>query len=137
MDSLVYAGRVTFLTWFVTNTAGLAVAAWMLDGIAFEGADWTEKLIPLVLVAAILSVIDMFVAPAVKLLSIPFIIVTIGLFLLVINALMLLLAGWVADQLDIGFVLDGFWTAVIGGVILSIVGWFVNNFLLEDRTYVS
>ncbi len=50
------------------------------------------------------------VKPVLTLLSFPFIIVTLGLFLLVINAAMLLLTGWLAEQLDIGFRVDGFWT---------------------------
>ena len=54
-------------------------------------------------------------------LSIPFIILTLGLFLLVINALMLMLTGWLAGELDIGFHVDGFWTAVGGAIVITIV----------------
>lgn len=122
-----------FLSWMVTNTAGLAVAAWFFDGIWFEGSDWQEKLLPLLIVAAIMSVISMYVAPVVKVLSLPFIILTIGLFLVVVNALMLLLAGWVADQFDVGFEVNGFWTAVGGAIVMSIVGWFVNVFVLDGE----
>ncbi|MFS3127455.1 phage holin family protein [Nocardioides sp. Bht2] len=123
---------MTFLRWMIANVAGLAVAAWFFDGIWFEGGDWQEKILPLVIVAAILSVIDIFVAPVVKILSIPFIIVTVGLFLLVINALMLLLTDWIAGVLDVGFSVDGFWTAVGGSIVISIVGWFVNIVVAED-----
>lgn len=115
----------------VSNTAGLAVAAWLFDGIWVEGSDWAEKLPSLLAVAAIMSVISIYVAPVVKLLSLPFIILTIGLFLLVINALMLLFAGWVAEQFGIGFGVEGFWTAVGGAIVLSIVGSFTSNFVLE------
>ena len=62
-----------------------------------------EKILPLLLVALILSLINSFVRPVLTILSIPFIIITLGLFLLVINAGMLLLTGWLADVLDIGF----------------------------------
>ncbi len=120
-----------FLSWMVSNTAGLAVAAWLFDGIWFEGADWQDKLPPLLIVAAIMSVIHIFVAPIVKILSLPFIILTIGLFLLVINALMLLLGDWIAEQFDIGFGVEGFWTAVGGALVLSIVGGFTSAFVLE------
>lgn len=120
-----------FLSWMVSNTAGLAVAAWFFDGIWFEGSDWQEKVPPLLVVAAIMSVIAIFVAPVVKLLSLPFIILSIGLFLLVINALMLMLGGWIAEQFDIGFGVEGFWTAVGGALVLSIVGSFTSAFVLE------
>lgn len=120
-----------FLSWWVADIAGLAVAAWFFDDIWFEGADWQEKLVPLLIGAAILAVIHAYVAPVVKLLSLPFIILTLGFFLLVVNAGMLLLAGWVAEQFDIGFGVDGFWTAVGGGIVLSIVGAFTSAFVLE------
>lgn len=121
------------LVWILTNTAALAVAAWMLDGISFEGADWQEKLLPTVIVAAILSVVSLYVAPVLKVLSIPFIIVTIGLFLLVINAVMLMFTGWLADQFGIGFTVDGFWNALFGSIIISLVGGFVRATMIEDN----
>lgn len=120
------------LAWIVANTAALAVAAWFLDGISFEGADWQEKFVPVLLVSVILSLVSLYVAPVLKILSIPFIILTIGLFLLVINAAMLLLTDWLADQLDIGFHVDGFWNALIGAIIISLVGGLVRATVLED-----
>ena len=56
-----------------------------------------------------MGLVSVFVEPVVKLLSLPFIVLTIGLFLLVINALMLMLTAWIAGLLDIGFHVDGFW----------------------------
>ena len=67
--------------------------------------------------------------PILQILSIPFIIVTLGLFLLVINAGMLLLTGWLAEQFDLGFHVDGFWTAVGGAIVITIVTWMVDGFL--------
>ena len=61
-----------------------------------------------------MGVIGAIVKPVVTLLSLPFVILTLGLFLLVINAWMLMLAGWVAGKLDLGFEVDGFWTALLG-----------------------
>lgn len=120
------------IIWILANTLALAAAAWILDGISFEGADWQEKLAPAILVAVILSVVSLYLAPTLKLLSIPFVILTLGLFLLVINALMLLLTGWVADQFDIGFRVDGFWNALFGSIIISIVGALARSVLPED-----
>lgn len=117
-----------FLTWLLTYAAGLAVAAWMLEGIWFNGPDGgsaeiKEKLLPLLLVALILGIVSTFVEPVLKLLSLPFIILTLGFLLLVINALMLMLTAKVADWFDLGFHVDGFWTALIGSIIVTVVGW--------------
>lgn len=117
-----------FVTWLLTYAAGLAVAAQLLAGIWFDGpdngqAELQEKLLPLLLVALILGLVSTFVEPVIKLLSLPFIILTLGLLLLVINALMLLLTAWLADAFDLGFHVDGFWNALVGSLIITVVGW--------------
>ena len=70
-------------------------------------------------------------------LSIPFIIVTLGLFLLVINAGMLLLTSWLADQLDIGFHVDGFWSAVGGAIVITLSTWVVDGVLGPTASVAS
>lgn len=121
-----------FITWLLTNAAGIAVAARLLDGITVEGADWKAKAVPLLVVALILGLVTVFVEPIVKVLSLPFIVLTIGLFLLVINALMLLLTSWIAGQADVGFHVEGFWTALIGSLIITIVTGFIDIAVLDD-----
>jgi putative membrane protein len=121
-----------FVIWLLTNAAGVAVAAWLLDGIAFTGpdsggAELQDKVVPLLLVALILGVVTSVVKPIVQLLSLPLIVLTIGLFLLVINALMLMLTGWIAEQVDLGFSVDGFWTALLGSVVITLVTWLVDS----------
>ena len=59
--------------------------------------------------------------------------VTLGLFLLVINALMLMLTGWLAEQLDIGFRVTGFWPAVGGAIVITVVTWIVDGLLAPDE----
>lgn len=122
---------VRLLAWLLAHAVGLAVAAWLLDGISFEGADWQEKVPELLLTAVILGLVSFFVKPLVNLLSIPLIILTLGLFLLVTNALMLLLTGWLADKVDVGFEVDGFWTALIGALVITLVAGFVDMVLPE------
>ena len=72
-----------------------------------------------------MTIINTFVAPVVKTLSLPFIVLSLGLFLLVINALLLLLTEWISARLPIGgavpFDVDGFWWAVLGSIVVSIV----------------
>lgn len=120
------------IVWLVTNVAAVAAAAWLLDGIRLAGNTWQEQATPLLVVGAILGVVNAFVRPVVNVLSLPFIILTLGLFLLVTNALMLLLTAWLADQVDLGFRVDGFVTALLGGIVITIVTWIVDG-LIGDR----
>jgi putative membrane protein len=123
-----------FLSWLLTHALGLAAAAWLLDGIRFDGAtrglaEVQDKLLPLLGVALVLGLVSRVVRPLVTLLSLPLVILTIGLFLLVINALMLMLTGAIAGGLGVGFHVDGFWTAFVGGIIITIVTWGVDRVL--------
>lgn len=130
-------GSVRFLSWLVTTAIALAVAAWLIDGIRFTGPssgqeEIKHKLLPLLAVALILGLVTSLVKPVLTILSIPFIIVTLGLFLLVINAMMLKLTSWLADQLDIGFHVQGFWPAVGGAIVITIVTWIVDGLIGTD-----
>lgn len=112
-----------FLIWIVVNALALAVAAWLLDGIRLTGSSDSDRLVTLVVVALIFGVINAVLGPVIKLLSLPFIILTLGLLLLVINALLLMLTSSVSQSLGLGFVVTGFWTAVVGAVIITVATW--------------
>lgn len=123
-----------FIGWLLSNAVALAVAAWLIDGIRFTGPtqgmdEVRHKLLPLLGVALILGVVGALVKPVLTILSLPIVILTLGLFLLVINAAMLLLTGWLADKLGIGFEVTGFWPAVGGAIIITIVEWFLDKVL--------
>lgn len=129
-----------FVARVLVTAAALAVAAWLIDGIRFTGPrhgmdEIQQKVLPLLLVALILSLINSFVRPILTFLAIPFIIVTLGLFLLVINAAMLLLTSELADALDIGFRVTSFWPAVGGAIVITVVTWILDGFVesREDR----
>ena len=127
-----------FLSWLVTTALAVAVATLLIDGIYFEGPvhgqeEIKHKLVPLLLVALILGVITSFVKPVLTILSIPFIVITLGLFLLVINAALLKLTSWLAEKLDIGFEVTGFWPAVGGAIVITVVTWIVDGLIGEQR----
>lgn len=82
-----------------------------------------------VLAAFIFGIVNAIVRPIVLLLTLPFTIITLGLFIIVVNALMFWLATWIAP----GFKVDGFMPALIGGIIMTIVG-IVTNHLLRERS---
>ena len=123
-----------FLSWLVVNALALGAATWLLDGITLDGTTDTDKLVTLLVVGAIFGVITSFVRPIVRLLSLPFIILTLGLVLFVINAFMLLLTSWIADQLDLGFHVDGFWTALWGSIVISICSVVLEALFPQPRT---
>ena len=107
------------------NAVALVVATWLLSGISVSGSSTSENVLTIIGVAAIFGVVNAIVRPIVTLLGLPFIILTLGLLLLVINALMLMLTSWLAGVLGLPFDVDGFWTALLGSIILSIVSGFL------------
>ena len=121
------------LIWVVVNALALAAAAGLLTGITLTGQTDTERAVTLVLVALVFGVVNAVVRPVVKVLSLPFIILTLGLLIFVINALMLLLTSWLSGELGLGFHVTGFWTAVVGAVIVAVTTWMLELVLPGDR----
>ncbi|GAA3240511.1 phage holin family protein [Streptomyces lavendulae] len=123
-----------FVVKTLANAAALAVAVWLLAGITLDdGSTLARRALSLILVALVFGLVNLIVKPVVKLLSLPLFVLTLGLFTLVVNALMLLLTSWLADLLHLSFHVDGFWTAVVGGLIISVVSWAVNMALPEKN----
>ncbi|MFP1626050.1 phage holin family protein [Streptomyces sp. 5K101] len=123
---------MNFLVKTIANAAALLVAIWLVQDITLTGDSTGRKAWSLVLVALIFGLVNFLVKPVVKLLTLPLFILTLGLITLVINALMLLLTSWLADELGLNFHVEGFWTAVLGGLIISVVSWAL-NVVLPDK----
>ena len=117
------------LRWFITSLA-LFVAAWVLPGIRVEGDAWLVY----ALMAVILGLVNALVRPILKLLTCPLIIVTLGLFVLVINGLTLWLSAEIAQRVGVGFYVDGFWSALLGSLIVSVVSVILSALLSDDDT---
>jgi putative membrane protein len=122
-----------FVVKTLANAAALAVAIWLVDNITLTGDSTGKKALTLILVALLFGVVNSIVKPVVKFLSFPLFILTLGLITFVINALMLLLTSWLAGKLDLNFHVEGFWTALLGGLIISIVSWALNVVLPDDK----
>jgi putative membrane protein len=114
------------------NAVALAIATWMLEDITLTGSTTGRRILTLLIVAAIFGVVNAIVKPIAKLLSLPFIILTLGLLLFVINALMLMLTSWISGKLDVPFHVEGFGTALLGALIITIVSWFLSAVLPDD-----
>ncbi len=123
-----------FVVKTIANSAALAVAIWLLDKITLTGDSTPRKVVTLILVALVFGVVNFLVKPIVRVLTFPLFVLTLGLITLVVNALMLLLTSWLADKLDLSFHVEGFWTAVLGGLIISIVSWAMNVVLPDDKS---
>ncbi|WP_332642343.1 phage holin family protein [Aeromicrobium sp.] len=119
------------LTTWILSSASLAIAAQLLGDhmdIGDSGDSTTARVISIAIVGAIFAVINTYVAPVIKTLSLPFIIISLGLALLVINALLLLLTDWITGKFDVPFFVDGFWWAVLGAVVISLVNTVLGAF---------
>ncbi|MCX4664974.1 phage holin family protein [Streptomyces uncialis] len=125
---------MNFLVKTIANAGALAVAIWLLDKITLTGDSTGARALTLIVVALIFGLVNILVKPVVQILTFPLFILTLGLITLIVNALMLLLTSWVADLLDVGFHVEGFWTAVLGALIISIVSWALNVVLPDDKS---
>ncbi len=107
--------RSLLLHW-VLNAAALWVAAALIPGLDFSGGPGR-----LLLVAAVFGIVNSTLRPLLAVLTCPLIVLTLGLFTLVINALMLLLTGWLSESWNLGFSVSGFWSAFFGGLVVGLV----------------
>jgi len=114
---------VLLISW-VSNAAALFVASWALSGVTYGDQWWT-----LLIAAAVFTVINAFIKPIVAVLSIPFIIVTLGLFYFLINVLMLYVTDWVVPEFEI----RTFWWGALAAIIVSIVNGLLHPLLPDPR----
>ncbi len=122
MRNLLIRLLINAIALYVATRVGIA-------GLSFEG-DWMT----MALVAFIFGLVNALVRPVLTFLTCPLLILTMGLFTLIINALMLALTGWIAQQFKLGFVVDGFWAAFLGALVVSIVSFLLTVLLGGDET---
>jgi putative membrane protein len=114
---------VTLLIKFLVTAGALWLAAWIVPGI-----DLSDEIGTILLVALVFGLINMFIKPVVKLLTLPLLLVTLGLFAFVINAALLGLTAWLTD----GLTIDSFWSALLGSLVISAAG-FVTERVVEGN----
>ncbi len=116
-----------FVIRWISNVAALFVATWLLSGVTY-GDEWWSLLIA----ALVFTVVNAFIKPVLAILSIPFILVTLGLFYFLLNILMLYITDWVVPDFEI----DTFWWGALAAIIVSIVNAILHRLLpdpYEDR----
>jgi putative membrane protein len=104
------------------NVVALYVATWLLSGVTYGDEWWT-----LLIAAAVFTVVNSFVKPVLAVLSIPFIIITLGLFYFLINVLMLYVTDWVVGDFEI----KTFWWGALAAIVVSAVNWILDVLLPE------
>ena len=116
------------IRWIIASLA-LFAAAWLVPGIRVEGDAW----VVFAVMAVILGLVNAVVRPFLKLLTCPLILLTLGLFVLVINGVTLWLASDIAvNWFHVGFYVDGFWSAFLGALIVSAVTIILSALVKED-----
>jgi putative membrane protein len=112
-----------FLVRLIVTALAVVISAYILPGVSVDGG------LTAVIVAAVLSLLNAFVKPLLIILTIPITVVTLGLFLLVINALMIMAAANLVD----GFQVEGFWYALLFSIVLTVVGSLLNSLVKEQE----
>jgi putative membrane protein len=123
---------INFVLQTVINAVALWVAAWLIPGITFGEGSTGQVVETVIVVALIFGIVNAFIRPIAKVLSLPFIILTLGLFVFVVNALMLQLTSWIAGKLSLAFHVEHFfWDAVLGALIVTFVSMIL-SFVKSD-----
>jgi putative membrane protein len=112
--------RKLSLRWLI-NILAIFAAVWLVPGIEFVGPGWQ-----LGVIAVVFGLVNIALRPLLTLLTCPLMILTLGLFGLVINAALLALTSTIARSLGIQFTVDGFWPAFLGGLVISLISLGLN-----------
>lgn len=111
---------ISLLLRVVINAVALWMAAQLIDGISLS-----ERVVSILFVAAVFGLVNALIRPVALLLSFPALILTLGLFTLVVNTAMLGLTAWLTDSLSI----DGFWSAFLGALVITLISWVLSHLL--------
>jgi len=118
-----------FLVRLLVNAAALWVATQVVSGVTFDGGP-----LPMLGVALVFGVVNALLRPVAKILTFPIIIVTLGIFALVINGLMLWLTSSLSSALGLGFHVSGFWAAFWGAIVVSLVSLVLSMLIRDGST---
>jgi putative membrane protein len=126
-------GRL-LIRWFI-NAVALAAAAYLVPIVIPEGivVAGEPAWLSVAITALIFGLVNALIRPLLKLVTCPLIALTLGLFTLIINGLMLWLASWIGQQFGVGFLVKDFWSALLGAIIVSVVSFVLSLFFREDE----
>ncbi|WP_324653430.1 phage holin family protein [Georgenia sp. H159] len=122
-----------FLVRLLVSSVAIWVTSLFLTGISLTEREGWEQVVVVAVVGLVFTLVNLVVKPIVHLFALPLTILTLGLFSLVINALMLMLTSWLTSFTEWGLYVDGFWWALLAAVIISVISWVLNAILSPDR----
>lgn len=115
-----------FLVRLLINAVALWITTLLVPGIAVTGRSGWADALTLLAVAVIFGVVNAVLKPVIHVVGCVFYILTLGLFALVVNALLFLLTDWIAGLFDLPFTIDGFWPAFWGAIVMAVVSWLIS-----------
>ncbi|MEU5551719.1 MULTISPECIES: phage holin family protein [unclassified Micromonospora] len=121
-----------FLIRLVTTAVALWITTLIVPGVEVTGRTGYDTVFTLLIVALIFGVINAVLKPLIKVVGCVFYLLTLGLFALVVNALLFLLTDWIAGTLDLPFHVDGFWAAFWGAIVMAVATWLI-SVVVPDR----
>jgi putative membrane protein len=121
-----------FIHWLTTVIA-LIVAYLILSPFNLMSVQGTSAWLAFAVMAVVMGLVNIFIRPILQLLSCAFILLTVGLFMLVINAFLLWFSSWICQQIGVGFIVNGWQGALFGSIIVSLVSFVIHLFLRERR----
>ena len=121
---------MSFLVHWLIYAVAIVITAYLLPGVRLSG------FFAALVTALVLGLVNTFLKPLLILLTLPLNILTLGLLTFVINAVMLLLTSWITGKLDVQFHVDGFWNALLGAFIITVVGVIINA-VLPDKAEIK
>ena len=116
------------IRWGINAVALYAAIAWV-EGIVPQSDNWISYL----WLALIFGVVNAFLGPVLKILTCPLILLTLGIFTLLVNTFLFYLAGYIGTRFGVGFTVDGFWSAFLGSLVVSVVSIVLSLFFRDDR----
>ena len=125
-----------FLIRLAITAAALWITTLIVPGVEVTGRSGADNALTLIVVALIFGVVNAVLKPVIKVFGCVFYLLTLGLFALVVNALLFLLTDWIARGLDLPFHVDGFWAAFWGAIVMAVVSWLISVVVpdsLEER----
>lgn len=114
---------MTFLIRLILNGVAILVAAWLVPGLEVQGT------VPALVAGVILGLVNALVRPVLLVLTLPLTLVTLGVFIFVVNAICLALTAWLVP----GLTISGFFGAFVGALVVSVVSWLLNGVFVSDR----
>ncbi|MEJ3743392.1 phage holin family protein [Actinomycetes bacterium KLBMP 9797] len=116
----------------VINAIALWITTLVVSGIEVTGNSTARDVLTLILVAVIFGVVNAVLKPIIHVVGCVFYLLTLGLFALVVNALLFLLTDWIAGGIGLPFAIDGFWPAFWGALVMAVVSWLI-SLVVPDR----